>query len=166
MTRSSFKLRNVVKNSSHPRRLNLRNVATIVACLSVCAVMSCGGCKKSGGDDDDNGGGGSGSIKLSPPAWIQGSWGDFAGEIAVYKFTADDFLTYGSSIKVMSSMGATIKEETKTDALYEVKVTTTAGSTGSGSYSFKKGDGTYIEAAAAVGNEVITPSDYVRLNKK
>ena len=44
MTRSSFKLRNVVKNSSQPRRLNLRNVAAIVACLAVTAIFS--GCDK------------------------------------------------------------------------------------------------------------------------
>ena len=34
-------------------RLNLRNVATIVACFAVCAVISCGGKDKNG--DDENG---------------------------------------------------------------------------------------------------------------
>ena len=57
MTRSSFKLRNVVKNSIQPRRLNLRKVAAIVACLAVTAIFS--GCDK----DDEKG---DYTIKYSP----------------------------------------------------------------------------------------------------
>ena len=37
------------------KRFNLRNVATIVACLAVCAVMSCGKNKDKDGDDGGNG---------------------------------------------------------------------------------------------------------------
>jgi hypothetical protein len=151
-------------------KFSLKNVATVVACFAVCAVMSCGGCKKSGGDDDDNGGGGSGNLKFSPPSWIQGSWGEFVGGGAVYKFTADDFIQYGVSYKAsLFSPGVTFScKETKTDVLYEFKITAKAKGmpeTGHGTYSFKKGDGTYIEHAQAFDDDKIDPSDYERLDK-
>jgi hypothetical protein len=58
-------------------------------------------------------------------------------------------------------------KETKTDALYEIKVTQkVAGKeTGAGTFSFKKGDGSYIDVAAADDDEVIKPSDYTRMKK-
>ena len=148
-------------------RFFLRNVATIVACLAVCAVISCGGKK----DKDDDGGGNGGSLKFSPPSWIQGSWGELVGGGAVYKFTADDFIQYGVSYKTTLSQtpGVTFScKETKTDVLYEFKITAKAKGTpesGHGTYSFKKGDGTYIEHAQAFGDEKIDPSDYSRLDK-
>ena len=148
----------LVKNSF------LKNVATVVACFAVCAVMSCASC---GGNKDKDGNGG--SNKLSPPAWIHGSWGESG--ITLYRFTADDFMIGGISFKSMhpatSTFGSYSFRETKTDALYEVRLTVKAvtGESAAGTYSFKKGDGTYIEAAAAEEGDVIEQSDYVRLSK-
>ena len=44
--------------------LNLRNVATIVACLAVCAVISCGG-KDKDKDGDDDGENAKGQVELN-----------------------------------------------------------------------------------------------------
>ena len=143
----------------------LKNIATIVACFAVCAVMCCGGCKKSGDDEK----GGSGGFKVSPPAWIQGKWGMEGYEI--YKFTTDDILVYGFSFKSMYVQvpGVTYTcRETKTEVLYEIHITVKAkgtSETGSGTFSFKKGDGTYIEAAQADDDDRISPSDYERFDK-
>ena len=137
---------------------------TIVVCLAVSMMFA--SCKDKG-KDDDNGNSGVGSTKLSPPAWIQGSWG--TESIAVFKFTTDDVLIGGTSLK-MTYVGypglAYSFKETKTDALYEIKVTAKAvGETAVATLSFKKGDGTYIEAASVEGNSSIDPSDYERFDK-
>ena len=145
------------------RNFSLRNV-TIVVCLAVCAMMCFNGCKK---DDDKKGGGGDDNHKLSPPAWIQGSWGMEGYEI--FKFTTDDVVIAGVSFKAMfaeTGVAYSVKE-TKTDVLYEIKITAKAstGETGAGTFSFKKGDGTYIEAATAEDDDSIDPSDYERFDK-
>ena len=144
------------------RKFSLRNV-TIVVCLAVCAMMSFNGCKD---DNDDNGSGG-GSHKLSPPAWIRGSWGEEGFEF--FKFTANDVVVAGVSFNMMfANPGVTYSfKETKNDALYEIKVTakSSTGETAAGTFSFKKGDGTYIEVATAEGNDSIKPSDYERYEK-
>jgi len=146
------------------KKVFLKNVATIVACFAVCVMMSFSGCSK-----DDEGGGGKSSVKLSPPAWIQGSWG--YGSYEVFKFTKDDAIMGGTSIKIYWSGGApgaslTIKESKKTDSLYEITVTGKAGGeSGSGIMSFKKGDGTYIEAAVEENGTVLTADDYSRFDK-
>ena len=124
------------------------------------------GCKDNG-KDDNNGNSGVGSTKLSPPAWIQGSWG--VEGYVLYKFTTNDVVIGSVSLKTtyVDHPGLTYSfKETKTDALYEIKVTAKAvGETAAGTLSFKKGDGTYIEAASAEGNGSIDPSDYDRFDK-
>ena len=128
--------------------------------------MMFAGCKDNG-KDDNNGNSGVGSTKLSPPAWIQGSWG--VEGYVLYKFTTNDVVIGSVSLKTtyVDHPGLTYSfKETKTDALYEIKVMAKAvGETAAGTLSFKKGDGTYIEAASAEGNGSIDPSDYDRFDK-
>ena len=152
------------------RNFSLRNVAAIIVCLAVSMMFaSCKDKDKDNGNGNcnDNGNGGSSSTKLSPPAWIQGSWG--VESIAVFKFTAADVVIGGVSLKTthVDHPGLTYSfKETKTDVLYEIKITAKAvGETAAGTFSFKKGDGTYIEAASVEDNGSISPSDYERFDK-
>jgi len=136
------------------------------------------GCKK---DDDDNGGNGnngggnSGGNKLSPPAWIQGSWGiveiEELEDIELIKFTSNDMIYYGYSIQqlfpnVPGYATYTLKETKKND-LYEITITAkiTGVESVSGTFSFKKGDGTYIDAAFVEEKTTVNPDDYERLYK-
>ena len=144
------------------KQIFLKNVATMVACFAVCFMMSC----KEGGVIDDLASGG--SAKFSPPTWIQGSWGMEGYEI--FKFTTNDIFVWGTSLKAtfQSVAGVTYScKETSTSTLYEVKVTQKylGSETAAGTFSFKKGDGTYIDAATADEGDIIQPSDYERLNK-
>ena len=128
------------------------------------------GCSK------DDTGGVTTSAKLSPPAWIQGSWTDEAGGTVFYRFTSDDILQYGGEqlqeisfkqlgVYVPGVGGATVKETKKTDDLYEVTITASGGGDSvSGFYSFKKGNGTYIDAGTAKTGTTVDV--YVRLYKK
>ena len=147
------------------RSFNFRNVAAIIVCLAVSMMFA--SCKDKDNDNGSGNGGGS-STKLSPPAWIQGSWG--VESIAVFKFTTSDVVVGGVSLKTtyVDYPGLTYSfKETKTDALYEIKITAKApnGESAAGTLSFKKGDGTYIEAATAEENGSISPSDYERFDK-
>ena len=144
------------------KRNFLKNVATIVACFAVCFLTSC-----SGGNIIDDLTGGS-SIKLSPPAWIQGSWGEEG--IVAYKFTSNDIFLGSTSFKTIFQSVVTVSytcKETKQDALYEVKITqkVSGKEIAAATYSFKKGDGSYIEAASVDGDDAISSSDYVRFYK-
>jgi hypothetical protein len=147
------------------RSFNFRNVAAIIVCLAVSMMFA--SCKDKDNDNGSGNGGGS-STKLSPPAWIQGSWG--VESIAVFKFTASDVVVGGVSLKTTyvgyPGLAYSFKE-TKTDALYEIKITAKApnGESAAGTFSFKKGDGTYIEAASVENNGSINPSDYERFDK-
>jgi len=151
------------------RRIFLKNVATIVASFAVCAMMSFSGCKKDDNGGGGGGGGGANSVKFSPPAWIQGSWG--YDKYEVFKFTKDDFFMGGISFKTIWNVGApgwsiSFKETKNTDSLYELTVTARAGGeTASGIYSFKKGDGTYIEAAVNDEGTTISADDYERFDR-
>ena len=107
--------------------------------------------------------------KLSPPSWIRGSW-ELSG--VTFRFTSDDIFMNEMSLKDLfnihiSGAGSTsIKETKKTDSIYEVTFSATAVGEGTESayYSFKKGDGTYIEIGSAELNEPI--SDYIKFYKK
>ena len=109
-----------------------RAMATVVCVLAVTVMFA--SCKK---DNKDDGG----SLKVSPPAWIHGSWG-LEGE-ELFKFTADDFIWFGSSFKEDKDL-ASVTEPKKTDALYEIVLTPKKGD--EIKFSFKKGDGKYIES--------------------
>jgi len=147
------------------RNFSFRNVAVLIICLAVSMMFaSC--------NDDDNGNGngngnGGSKTKLSPPAWIQGSWG-IEGYV-IFKFTTNDVVVGGVSLKTtyVDYAGLTYSfKETKTNDLYEIKVTAkAAGETAAGTLSFKKGDGTYIKAATADDNNSINPEDYERFDK-
>jgi len=141
--------------------------------FSMCAVIlaitlvSCGG-----GSDDDITGGGKGS-KLSPPSWLQGNWGDENGIIVIYKVTKDDVFMMGKSLKtyVNQSGGgasASLKETKNTSSLYEltIKADDGEGTKASFIWSFKKGDGTYIDAAFIETGNAPAADDYDKLYKK
>ena len=138
----------------------MKNVALIVACFAMCAMMSCGG------DGVVNGGK---PVKLSPPAWIQGSWGYDGYEI--FRFTKDDVFFGNYSLKTIwnvSVPGASVslKESKNTNSLYEITITGKAGGeSASAIYSFKKGDGSYIEAASNENGTNVSDYDYERLDK-
>ena len=135
------------------------------------AIVCCSACKK---DNKDNGGNGGtvGTNKLAPPAWIQGSWGALEGGVGpeVYKFTSDDILQMGVSLKTYAVSGqggtVTVNETKKTDNQYDITIKAKASGkeTVSGFFSFKKGDGTYIEFGADETGSTIV--DYGRLYKR
>ena len=146
------------------RNFSLRSVAAIIVCLAVSMMFA--SCKDKD-NNNGNGNGGGSSMKLSPPAWIRGSWG--VEDYVIFKFTADDVVIGGVSLKTTfhNHPGLTYSfKETKTNTLYEIKVTAKAvGETAAGTFSFKKGDGTYIEAASVEGSDSINPSDYEKFDK-
>jgi hypothetical protein len=85
---------------------------------------------------------------VAPPDWIFGTWEKDGEEI---KFTSNDIFYKGSSVTEMlptllGNQDYTIKE-TKTNNIYEVTVTVKmiGEELTVASFSFKKGDGTYIE---------------------
>ena len=129
------------------------------------------------GCQDDNGGGGGGSTaKLSPPEWIQGAWGyeevELAIRIEVFKFTSNDVLVMGVSLKdiwnvnVPGAVKYSLKETKNTSSLYEITISASAGGeSASGYYSFRKGDGTYIDAASNETGTPLTDADYEKLDK-
>ena len=145
-------------------RFILRNVVAGAICLV--GVMLFSGCK-----DKGNGIGTLGkTAKLAPPAWIQGKWG--AEGIEVFKFTSDDVFTMGVSLKTIWNYNVgvssvSLKETKNTSSLYEITITAKAmgQESVSGYYSFKKGDGTYIEAASNETGTPLTNDDYGRLDK-
>jgi len=106
--------------------------------------------KVSGG----SGGGGGGESTLSPPSWLIGTWWD---DIVYFKFTSDeviqDGIKFSSAYIYDGPLGKMyMTEVVKTDALYEIKITNTVpGGYSSGYYSFKKGDGTFIEIGGGPG---------------
>ena len=130
---------------------------SILAAMMVIAAV---GCKKD--DIDDR--------KLSPPAWIHGEW-EWAYEDEIrslstnFNFTTNDIifinaisdipdsptiLTFSEINNKQSNMSA--KETVNTNEIYEVTLSSKIMGEPS-VYSFKKGDGTYIEYALnSIGN--------------
>ena len=153
----------------------LIGITILVAMISVAMI----GCK----DDDNNsnnGNNGNGSnvtgSKISPPVWIQGKWGilsemEEVENIELFKFTANDmFIGQLNLTQMFQNVPGYVTytwKENKKDALYEVTITqkVTGIETESAIFSFKKGDGTYIEAASAEEGETIDLDDYERLVK-
>ena len=131
-------------------------------------LIAAAGCSKKDG-------GGIGENKLSPPSWIQGTWG--AEGYEAFKFTSDDIIIeitgeapvsfkHNYNIDVPGGKIST-KETIKNDAIYEITVTATAmgEESESGFFSFKKGDGTYIMGCSAETGTDLDDEDYVRLDK-
>jgi len=150
-------------------RFQKRSMAKIaVPILAVCMLFA--SCGKKDKDKDDGGLAKSGTF--APPAWVQGSWGATEGGVGpeVYKFTSDDVLMSGVSLKSLPISTpyatVTISETKKTADLYEItmKVKATGHETVSGFWSFKKGDGTYIEFGADESGA--TNVEYGRLYKR
>ena len=127
------------------------------------AMVSFSSCSKNDGD-----GGGGGSSKVSPPSWIRGSWGVEGYE--VFKFTSDDVFLLGESLKAMTIVSAsgsiTLKETKNTSSAYEIILTAkSSGEKAAAIFSFKKGDGTYIDAASNEEGGTVSADDYERLDK-
>ena len=85
--------------------------------------------------------------KLSPPAWLQGNWGV---EAFYYKITSDDVLQVSPEVEISfkkhyNIANTSLKETKKTADIYELTYSIT-GYGVMGSWIFKKGDGTYIDA--------------------
>ena len=143
------------------KKLNLRNVAVIFACLAVVVMFS--GCKDNGNSDDNGKSSNGGTMKFSPPTWIQGKWGDWQADgTELFRFTSNDVVYMGMSFSEIYNPSAySMKEEKKTNALYEITFTV-KGTGVSVYYSFKKVDETHIGVA---NNGVGEPYDYVELEK-
>jgi hypothetical protein len=144
------------------------NIRFFLTAILAIAMMSCSGKKDK--DNGDNGGLAKPGT-LAPPAWTHGSWGNEGVVDVVFKFTPDDVLQLGQvSLKSLafSTVGytATISETKKTDNLYEITLKAKAGNVEevSAFYSFKKGDGAYIEMGAAEGGTTIV--EYGKIYKR
>jgi hypothetical protein len=148
----------------------MKKLFSIWMAIMMVAFMGCG--------EDDGGGKGTTISKLAPPAWIQGSWtADTEGKYVFFTFTSDNIIQEpGSarqvdfkqafSVYVQGKGGCTMKE-TKKDNLYEVTITASGGGEyASAFYSFKKGDGTYIEVGMTTTGTTIDKDDYETFYKK
>jgi len=66
----------------------------------------------------------------------------------------------------VAGSSVSLKESKKNDSLYEITVTgKSGGEKASAIYSFKKGDGTYIDVAANESGDTLSASDYDRIYK-
>ena len=127
-------------------------------------TIAIAGCKK---NDPEGGGGKSG--KLSPPSWIRGTWEGYGLE---FQFTSNDVIMNGESFKQIFNLNepgvgkTTIKETKNTSSLYEfaTTITETGGGSEKMTWSFKKGDGSYIEFGIEETGTKIT--DYITLDKQ
>ena len=140
-------------------RINLKNVATIVACFAVCMMLAFTGCKKDEKKDDNGGGGGGGGTeKLSPPSWLLGKWETSVNQY--YEFTSNNVVVSGKNIDQMPGI-ASVSEFKKTTDTYVLLCKGTLQNM-TYYYSFKKGDGSYIEVGTGVNEE---PTDFLTFNK-
>jgi len=92
---------------------------------------------------------------FSPPPWIQGEWEwDHTSDVIYFNFTSNDVFITNATLQSSDSTLifsdaikkgiASIKETINTNTIYEVALTTQLENY---TYSFKKGDGTYIDFA-------------------
>ena len=127
--------------------------------------MSFNSCK-----NDDILGGGK-SVKLSPPSWIHGSWGVEGLDTEIFKFTSNDVIYLGASLKEIynfTTVGGSLslKETKNTSSVYELTYKASAGGEkASAIFSFKKGDGSYIDVAINEAGETVSDSDYSQFIK-
>ena len=116
-------------------------------------IISSAACKKDG------------DTKISPPDWIIGEWewsyeNETYHALINYKFTSNDIISTSSysdsdppvSItysEINKSKYMQIKENVKTDEIYEVTIMTKESGKWNSDYvrHFQKGDGTYIEVS-------------------
>jgi len=140
--------------------------SVLLAIVSVALMSSCK--KDDPNSSDDSGLAAAG--KLSPPSWIQGKWAEPSDADTYFMFSSSDIVLSGLSFSIFngstqSGVTAIVKETKKTSTLYEVTIT--ASGTGQepvdGFFSFKKGDGTYIEVGSADTGTTVT--NYIRFNK-
>jgi hypothetical protein len=143
---------------------NSVKIRFLAAVLAI-AMMGCSGNK----DKDKDNGGLAKPGALAPPAWVQGSWGDEG--VLIFKFTSDDVLQLGLvSLKSLAvsvpGYTATISETKKTADLYEITIKAKAGNVESVAWfwSFKKGDGTFLEYGADESGA--TTVEYAKMYKQ
>jgi len=149
----------------------------LLAIMSI-AMMSCNGSCGSGagtGAGNDPGAAISGNVvktaDFAPPAWIQGAWTVEGMDMEYFKFTSNEVIMLGHSLKQMQvaapgHAGATIKESKKTNDIYEITMMAKDENADvmSAFYSFKRGDGSYIEFGASETGD--TNVSYEKLYKK
>jgi hypothetical protein len=132
------------------------SVLLAVMCIAVVSFSSCS--KKDGVI--------SGKVKLSPPSWLQGSWGAEGLGMEIFKVTSNDVIYMGVSLKEVYNFktvggSLSLKETKNTSSIYELTYKASAGGErASAIFSFKKGDGTYIDIAINEAGETFSESDY------
>ena len=94
--------------------------------LAMIITLAMTGCSK-----DDSGGG-----KLSPPAWIQGTWGIAASNYEFVKITDKDVIIEKTT--KLSNPAFKAKEIKKTDPYYDIQITDGTGK--KATFMFLKGD--------------------------
>jgi len=128
----------------------------ILLLLCFFAFLLLSGCKKTDTEEKIN------ETKLSPPEWIRGTWEK--GESQNFTFTSEDVFMNGVSLKNHGGKGsgdAVLKETQKTNSLYELVYEYFVGSDiETILYSFKIGDGTFIEAGIAQNNAPLNYENY------
>jgi photosystem II stability/assembly factor-like uncharacterized protein len=152
----------------------MKKLLSLLTIAIVAIAMAFVGCKKD--DNNDGGGGGgtggpSGTDKFSPPAWIQGTWSSAAKRAWDFTFTSDGITMNGMDLKDFFNQqygddecSVTFKEVTKTNNLYEIEIKIIGSTMGNLNllYSFKKGNGNYIEIGFSTNGGPIT---YGRFDK-
>jgi len=142
---------NTLKGNLFPNLTVLRSYGLTVFLL----LLLLSGCKKTDTDEKNK------ETKLSPPEWIQGTWKN--GETQNFTFTSEDVFVNGVSLKNQAGRGsgdAVLKETQKTNNLYELLLEYSGGETKTTLYSFKKGDGTFIEAGIAQNDAAVNYEKY------
>jgi len=137
----------------------LRHFVIVALYCGIILSIAMSGCNKDKDDKEEDKLAPVGTI--APPEWLIGRWvapSTFGTDF--YRVTSDSISIFGYSLNLIADLadvyaqivGGTVKmkEIKKTNTEYEVGTITTPSS-GSGTinpyYSFKKGDGTYVEAS-------------------
>jgi hypothetical protein len=136
-------------------------IGMIIAILSI-ALVSC-----DTGNNSDNGEDGGG--KLSPPSWAHGKWGE--GNVVAYHITSTNVYVGDNTIVSLTGMFQNTPfhtytfDESKSDLLYEITVSVKVAQVVSAGevFSFKRGDGTFIDFGTADEGKTVT--SYKRLLK-
>ena len=152
-------------------------IRILLAIMSI-AMMGCNGsCGSGAGTGAGNeitaaiGGNVVKTADFAPPKWIHGAWTMEDMPMDYFKFTSNEVIMLGQSLKQMQVSapgqgGVAIKESKKTNDIYEITFMARDGNAEvvSGFYSFKRGDGKYIEFGASETGD--TNVSYERLYKK
>jgi hypothetical protein len=102
---------------------------------------------------------------------LHGSWGVEGLGMEIFKVTSNDVIYMGVSLKDMYNIttvagSVSLKETKNTSSIYELTYKASAvGERASAIFSFKKGDGSYIDIAINEAGETFNESDYAEFVK-